>query len=108
MLLHHGPKLSRIFSHLRKPLTLGLLGLASWLILSGCGPEKPVIQTVVEVRNVYPVVPANFLNCSPEPVPGVILTDVQLAQFTEAVRLAGEDCRARLSSVRQTVAGWPK
>jgi len=87
---------------------LCLLILALQVTLTACGPEKPVIQTVVEVRNVYPVVPSNFLNCSPEPVPGVILTDVALAQFTEAVRVAGEDCRARLSSVRQTVAGWPK
>jgi hypothetical protein len=63
---------------------------------------------VVEVRNVYPQIPANFLNCTDEPPVGQILTDVQLAQLAEALRVAGADCRSRLNSVRGTVAAWPK
>lgn len=63
---------------------------------------------MVEVRNVYPVIPANFLKCTDEPSVGQILTDVQLAQLAEAMRVAGADCRSRLGKVRETVAGWPK
>lgn len=70
--------------------------------------SKPDVQPVPEVHNVYPVIPANFLICTAEPVPGQILTDVQAAQFTEAVRVAGLDCRQRLAKVRETVANWPK
>lgn len=63
---------------------------------------------MVEVRNVYPQIPSNFLNCTDEPPVGQILTDVQLAQLAEAMRVAGADCRARLAKVRETVSGWPK
>lgn len=76
--------------------------------LAACTAPKPDVQPVPQVINVYPVVPANFLNCSPEPAPSQILTDVQLAQFTESVRIAGADCRSRLQSVRGVVDSWPK
>ena len=46
--------------------------------------------------------------CADEPKPGDILTDVQAAQFTEGVRMAGADCRSKLKAVKQTADGWPK
>lgn len=85
-----------------------LLVLPLLPIMTACAAPKPDIQPIPEVHNVYPVIPSNFLSCTPEPAVPQIVTDVQAAQFTEAVRTSGEDCRSRLAKVRETVASWPK
>ena len=85
------------------------LALAPLLITAACAAKPaPDIQPIPEVRNVYPNVPANLLDCAAEPVPGDILTDIDAAKFTEDVRTAGGDCRGKISSLKAMVAGWPK
>lgn len=77
--------------------------------MTGCANPKPVEPPPPpEIHNIYPSVPTNFLSCTDEPVPGQILTDIQAAQFADALRIAGADCRDRLAKVKGIVDGWPK
>lgn len=55
------------------------------------------------------MVPADWLSCTEEPrVPSMVNTDTELAQWAESTRLAGADCRAKILSLRDLVATWPK
>jgi hypothetical protein len=54
-------------------------------------------------------VPPDALACLLEPpAPGSAETDVDLARWTQEVRDAGADCRAKLEWLRALVATWPK
>ncbi len=65
----------------------------------------PEIRTV----NVFPAIPSDALMCLGEPsVPDSVQTDAELAAWTEAVRLAAEDCRAKLGWLHDLVATWPR
>ena len=66
----------------------------------------PEIQT----KLVYPPRPeASDLVCTAEPlVPDMIATDTAGAEWAEAVRQAGADCRSKLDSIRVYVGKWPK
>ena len=89
--------------------TFALSGLLPLVTMTACGsPKPPQIQLVPEIHNIYPSIPANFLDCVSEPVPGEIKTDVQAAQFAESLRTAGADCRSKLGVIKKTVDGWPK
>jgi hypothetical protein len=81
--------------------------LIACLLVTGCVDPKPEIKTIYVDKYVYPIVPNNLLKCDPEPVPGKIYTDVALAQFTEAVRVSGADCRRKLDGLRGWVQSWP-
>lgn len=85
-----------------------LWGLMSLTMLQGCAAPKPDIQPIPEIRNVYPIIPSNLLVCKSEPVPADILTDVDLAKFTEEVRVAGQECRNHLKAVKTQSDSWPR
>ena len=102
------PKPSKQSLLARKRLICAPLALLPVLTMSACVTTQPTVQPVPEVHNIYPSMPAGNLMCTPEPVPGQILTDVQAAQFAEAVRVAGQDCRNKLGTVAGIVHSWPK
>lgn len=70
--------------------------------------SAPPPQIIPEIHNIYPSVPANLLICADEPTVPDILTDVDAAQFTEAVRMAGAACRGNLGALKAFVDSWPK
>lgn len=62
------------------------------LLLLACGPGPPVL-----VRH---QVPASLLQCQPQPDPPASPDDTGLALWIVDLAAAGEDCRARLGSVK--------
>lgn len=76
--------------------------------MTACGPERPQIETQVKTRQVFPETKGISFDCVKEPLPGVVETDVQAAQFAQKVREAGRDCREKLGLVKAWVASWPK
>lgn len=84
----------------------GLLALLCCSILTACEADKnkPIPVTEVPVSKIVkPQVHRVDVTCPNEPVPGNIVTDVQLAKFNEDVRNAGADCRTKLKAVRSQV-----
>lgn len=82
-------------------------------ILSACAPNSPNVEPAVvrlppEIRTIYeyPTIPAESLSCLREPAVTEAMTDIDLALWTEAVREAGADCRAKLEAIRNVVATW--
>ncbi len=70
----------------------------------------PPVETV---RDVFPVIPSDMLNCLNEVIVPEELTregarDSQSTAYGEAQRLAGADCRSKLGQVRALVATWPR
>jgi hypothetical protein len=65
---------------------------------------------VVQTLNRYPPVPqSGSLMCDAEAAAGAdITTDAKLAQWAEALRQGGGDCRAKLEALQKWIAGWPK
>lgn len=92
--------------------------LACLLLLScisaGCAtpnPPAPVQlppQIITKTVFQFPTVPPAFLNCDGEPMAPDAMTDSDLAQWAETVRIAGADCRGKIDSLRAFVASWPK
>src|SRR5262245_11695379 len=96
------------------PRTIGaVLVLLLCVISSACAPnnpraEPPAVRLPPEIRTVveYPTIPPESLTCRPEPSVPDAKTDVDLALWTEALRLAGAECRAKLDAIRDLVATW--
>jgi hypothetical protein len=84
-----------MFHYLNKVLSAVVFSV----ILTGCATSSPpVIKTLL----VQPEVPLQLLSCDREPlVPDHLTYDVELAQYLEAVRLAGEDCRSHIAAIQQ-------
>lgn len=65
-------------------------------ILTACG--------VIEAKEPYkrPDLPEHILTCAEEPEPGdEISTQIQLLEWVEEVRSAGEECRINLKTTRR-------
>lgn len=73
-------------------------------VLAACGsPDKGALP---ELRIVQPSVPAALLTCADEPADPSAkpnLTQRDVARYLVELRAAGEDCRAKLGSVRGLV-----
>jgi hypothetical protein len=71
-------------------------------------PRPEVIQLPPEVVTFYRyvTVPPDYLSCLAEPRVPNALTDVELAQWAQLIREAGEDCRAKLDAVRKLSEQW--
>lgn len=76
---------------------LPALALALILPLSaGCSTTSALAPQVIA-----PEVPASLLTCPPEPVPPAIDGDDQaLAFWIVSLRVAGQECRAKLAGIR--------
>ncbi len=72
--------------------------LLSLLCLTGCAGGPPAAPRVEVVRM---TVPAALLSCQPAPVPPAMADDRDLARYILALSDAGDDCRDRLSRVRE-------
>src|SRR5262245_2902654 len=102
-----------------KPMS-ALWTLVAAISLPGCAansspppPEVIRLPPIETIRNIFPVIPSDMLNCLDESIVPEELTkegarDNQAAAFGEANRIAGADCRAKLGQVRALVATWPR
>lgn len=80
-------------------------------ILTACGdnPPKVDVQPLPVVKNIYPNIPVNLLQCGDEPVPSTLIkTDIGALGWAEDVRVWGATCKAKLETLRKTVESWPK
>lgn len=71
----------------------------------GADKDKPLPTTEVPVSKIVkPQVKKADATCLDEPKPDLgVKTDLDLARYNEAVRLAGGDCRAKLHSLANQV-----
>lgn len=79
-----------------RSLWRALPALPCVLLLTACGPGAPVV--------VRQPVPPSLLVCQPQPEPPASPDDTALALWLVDLAAAGEDCRARLGSVRRLLA----
>ncbi len=85
---------------------LGPLVLLSGLILMGCAETKAA-DPIIQIERVYPSISPSLLFCPNEPKPGDIVTDIDLADWAESLRMAGRGCREKLDTIRKMVETWP-
>lgn len=89
------------------------------LQLSACAMMAPtppqIVQLPPEVRveRVFPIIAADLLTCMGEVTVPEALTmpnamDNDATRFNEQQRLAGADCRDKLSAIARLVATWPR
>jgi hypothetical protein len=84
---------------------------AAFAVLAGCQSMTKLAGPITEYKTVlqYPMIDSGLLMCAPEPpVPFGITTDAAALAWAEDVRKAGQDCRAKVNALRDTVAKWPK
>ena len=98
---------------MHQPATRAILALPFCAISIACAQnspnaELPVVRLPPATRTVYeyPAIPAETLTCLREPSAPNAKTDIDLALWTQAVREAGADCRAKLDAIRKLVATW--
>jgi hypothetical protein len=95
-------------SAMRASLVLSLCAISIACASSNPRVSPQVIRLPPEVRTVYeyPSIPAESLACLSEPPVSDAKTDVDFALWTQSVREAGADCRAKLDAIRRLVATW--
>lgn len=84
----------------RKPVvgSLGAMGIAA-LVLSGCA-TAPLVRPDTPLAD---RIPASLLQCADRPVAGSLERQSDVARFVVELDAAGEDCRGKVSAVRQIV-----
>ena len=79
-----------------------LVAMLCAFVLTGCQSTKEIVVEKVVERKIE--IPNSLLTCSAEPVAGSTwIRERDVAQYLVKLAAAGEDCRAKLATVRRIV-----
>lgn len=60
-------------------------------------------RTITEVKYVEKHIDSSLLNCDPEPLAPLNITDKNVARWIIDLRDSGDDCRGKLNSIKKLI-----